>query len=85
MVIVSKNGLYDLANHNGLVRCTVDVENRDRLIEGACWDFVLLNIVLIDEQAGRAAVDEHRSTPFDARISGFKLDVDCEGVNAEGG
>ena len=85
VVVISKDNLDDLANHPGLVRCTVDVEDGDGLNELSHWDFVLVNIVIVDEQAGCATVDECGSTPFDARIGGFEFDIDCEGVIAGGG
>ena len=85
VLVIAKDNLDDLANHPGLVRCTVDVEDGEGLDELSRRDFVLTNVVLINEQASRAAVDERRSMPFDARIGGFKFDVDCEGVIAGGG
>ena len=65
VVIVSKNGLYDFGNHASLVQCTVDVEDRDCLDEGPHRDFVLSNIILVDKETGRAAVDECGSAAFD--------------------
>ena len=65
VVIVSKNGLYDLANHTGLVRCTIDIENRDRLVEGLCQDFVLSNVILIDEESGGATIDKRGGATLD--------------------
>ena len=85
VLIIAKDNLDDLTNHPGLIQCAINIEDGDGLDELSHWDFVLSNIVLVDEQAGRATVNECRSMPFDTRIGGFELDVDCEGVIAGGG
>ena len=68
VVVVSKNDLYNFANHTSLVRCTVDVENRDRLIEGLCRNFVLSNVVLVNEETSRAAIDKRGGAMLDTRV-----------------
>ena len=68
VVIVSKDGLYDLTNHTGLVRCTVDVKNRDHLVEGPCRDFVLSNVVLVDEETSGATIDKHGGATLDTQV-----------------
>ena len=85
VVIVSKNGLYDLANHTSLVQCTIDIENRDRLIEGPCQDFILSNVVLVDEETSRAAIDKRGGATLDTRVGRLEFNIDSEGVIARGG
>ena len=67
VVVVSKNDLYDFTNHTGLIQCTIDVEDRDRLDELLRRDFVLSNIIFINKESGGAAVDECGSATLDTR------------------
>ena len=63
--IVSKDDFGDFTDHSCLVRYTIDVEDRDRLDELSRRDFVLLNVVLVDEETGRAAIDKRGGAMLD--------------------
>ena len=65
VVIILKDNLNDLANHPGLVRCTINVEDRNHLDELSCRDFILSNIILVNEESSGAAIDKHGGAALD--------------------
>ena len=85
VLVIAKDSLDDLANHPGLVRCTVDIEDRDGLDELSCRDFVLANIVLVDEETDSAAIDKRRGATLDTRVGRLEINIDSEGAIAQGG
>ena len=85
VVVILKDNLDDLANHPGLIRCTIDIEDRNRLDELSHRHFVLSNVILVNEESGGAAIDKCRGAMLDTQVGRFEFDIDSEGVVARGG
>ena len=65
--------------------CAVNVEDRNRLDELSRRDFVLLNVILVDEESSGAAIDKCGGAMLDPRVGRFKFNINSEGVIIQGG
>ena len=68
VLVIAKDNLDNLANHPGLVRCTINIEDRDRLDELSHRDFVLSNVVLVHEETSGATIDKRGGATLDTRV-----------------